>query len=112
MKIRLTYRVLEHLDGSSLFQRLSTAGAYWYSNEPRLQAAADRLREKLVAEPARRDRSITVVLDEDELDVLRSYVEGMEIGGRDNAWDPDGRAEYNAARALLNRIGRRQWKLT
>lgn len=106
VKIRLTWRVLEHLDGSSLYQRPSGLEV-WYSNDPVKQSAADSLRAKVDAADSRVDRSIVVDLTDAEVDVLRGYVDLMEIGGRDMAWDPDGRADYNAARALLNKIGRR-----
>src|SRR5688500_9706961 len=106
MKTILTYRVLEHLDGSGMYQRFGD-DPHWYSHDSVEQAAADSVRRKLDAAPSRKDGSLTVDLDEAEIDMLRGYVEGMEIGGRDNAWDAGGRADYNAARALLNKIGRR-----
>jgi hypothetical protein len=104
--VRLTSRVLEHLDGSSLFQQRDSTGFH-----PDDLGVANTLAYKIDHATHRKDGSVTVHLDSSEIDMVRRYVEGMEIGGRDNAWDPDGRAEYNAARALLNKIGRRPMRL-
>lgn len=107
MRVRLTHRVLVHLDGGSM--ATGVPGTAWYSRDPAAQDAADRLVATLAATRTRKDGSMTIEADDRQLDVLRGYIGGMEMGGRDNAWDPDGRADYNAARALLNRIGRREW---
>lgn len=109
-KVRLTERVLVHLEGSGLFLWNPTARSRpgWYDpNDPAYERKAAALMEKIEGTPTRKDGSKTVVLADHEVDILRGYIEGMEIGGRDNAWDPDSRADYNAARSLLNKIGRR-----
>lgn len=104
MKVRITGRVYDHLEGSGLWQFIGPEPSY--SGDPTRQAAGLSFKAKVEAAPFRKDGSLTVDLTDDEVGVLRRYVEGMEQGGRDNAWDAGGRAELNAARALLTKIGR------
>lgn len=100
--LRLTARVLDYLYMGSLYQRFGDGHEFDATDLP----VADSLVAKINDAPTRKDGSVTLRLTDAEIDMIRGYVEGMEMGGRDNAWDPDGRADYNAARALLNKIGR------
>ena len=98
-KVKLSWRILSHLDGTSLFQDER------YSNDADREAAAQRMRAKVEAAPHRSDRSVVVELTDEELAPLQSYVSSMRDAARDSAYDPDARADYNAARALIARIG-------
>lgn len=105
MIVKLSWRILSHLDGTSLFQDER------YSNDPDSEAAAQRMRAKVLDAPTRSDRSVVVDLTDEELAPLQSYVASMRDAARDSAYDPDARADYNAARALSARIGDpdREW---
>jgi hypothetical protein len=94
-RYRLSPRVLSFLEGSSIYQ-----------SSPGADPGADELRAAL--DDGHRswnmDGSRSVVLSDDHARRIRRYIEGMEMGGRDNAWDPDGRADMNSARALLRKL--------
>jgi hypothetical protein len=50
------------------------------------------------------DGSVKVALTQNQQDTLYGYIECMHIRGRLHAWDSDGRADMNAAAALLRQL--------
>jgi hypothetical protein len=101
-KVRLTRRILSHLDGSGLYQRYPGSV---YSNDPQVQADADGLVEEIDGAKVRADGSVTIVLTAGELLVLRGQVEVLASASRDDAgWEPEALADLNAARALLRKL--------
>ena len=95
MKIRIPARVADHL--------LSSQAAYTPEADPEMAAVLTAIR----AANTRKDGSCTItVADPEELDALRVYVEAMEAGAADNAYDPDGLADLNSARAVLRALQR------
>lgn len=98
--VKLSWRILSHLDGTGLFQHER------YSSDADTEAAAQRMRAKVESAPHRADKSVSVKLDELELEVVREYVDGLLASARcDAGWDADARADLNAARAFLRKYG-------
>lgn len=101
-KVRLSKRVLVHLDGSGLYQRYPGSV---YSNDPQVQEDAEGLVAEIDAAKVRADGSVTIVLSAGERLVLRDQVELLRDVSRDDAgWLPDALADYNAARACLRQL--------
>lgn len=92
MRVRLSYRVLEHLSGS--------------------QAATDRtqpdyeLFHKVLHAPTRKDGSAYLELTDEERAELLIYVEVFEIGASQNIYpgEADTLADLNAARAAVRAL--------
>lgn len=107
IRVEITRKVWEHLEGSGLWQHVGDRPNY--SSVPHEQAAAESFVSKVNSARPRKDGSMRVDLTAWEVEVLRGQVGMMEIGGRDNAWTPEGRGDLAAARALLRKIGRRAY---
>jgi hypothetical protein len=76
------------------------------------EKAARSLMRKLDQAPVRKDRSCTLQLTDEELDMLDSYVGAFAAGAADNTWDVDGRADLAAARGAqrqLTKLGVEVW---
>jgi hypothetical protein len=100
MKVRVTRRVGEHLEGTQAWYDVS------YDRPSREDAETLGLMRKYREAPTRKDGSRTVDLTDAELTVLWEYAESLAVVGSDNAWEPDGLADLNAARACLRQIVR------
>jgi hypothetical protein len=95
-KIRIPARVADHL--------LSTEPAYTPESDPELA----RVLKVIRGTQHHADGSYHIdVTDRGELDSLQVYVEAMATGARDNAHDPDGLADFNAAKAVLRALAKR-----
>lgn len=98
MKIRLSARVLSYLEGSGPYQ-----GQTYSANET-LEAAAQSMVAKIKEASQRKDGSRTVDLTETEQEVLLDYGTSLIESSRDELFNPDNRADYNAGRALVRQI--------
>lgn len=102
--VRITRRVGEHLMGTQAYYDVGG----WVGSPANPNSREDpetlSLMRKLHSATFRKDGSVTLDLTDLELVVLREYVEGLATVGSDNAWDPDGLADLNAARACLRQI--------
>lgn len=95
IKLRIPARVFDHLEGSQ--------AACTPESDPEMAAVLAKLR----AANRRKDGSRLITLsDAEEVDTLLIYVEAMAAGAADNAYDPDGLADLNSARAVLRAIAR------
>ena len=98
MRARLTRRVWGFLEGTQ-------AWADTRSGRPSHENPDDlSLMRKVRDAPTRKDGSAIVDLTPGEVEALLSYAEAMERAAADNAWEPDGLADLNAARGMLRRI--------
>lgn len=104
MRLLITQRIQDNIAGSGAGQALR----WWKPGEPmppgedaETMSMASKI---LLTKSTRKDRAVWVELTDGEADTLRIYIEAMEVGGRDNAYDPDGRADMNAAVALLRKM--------
>lgn len=99
--IRVTQRVAFFLSGTQAWADRRDDTSHPDSGEE----ACRNLMRKLDAAPrTRKDKSVTLRLEVDELDALESYVGAMSAGAADNTWDPDGVADLLAARGALRQI--------
>ena len=104
--VRISRRVLDFLDGSSIFQEPHRD----YSSDAALSAAARRLVAKLTAATSRKDGSVTIAVDLLEARVLYDYTSAMVAGARDNLGpyvdeDNSALAEVNSGRVPLPSAG-------
>ena len=102
MKLRISARILSHLSGSQA----------WQSPQPDYNSAEEvKQMDRLQDANRRKDGSIVIDLDAAERACLREYVDVMAIGAQDNIEPPgysygnDALADYNAASALLRKLG-------
>jgi hypothetical protein len=98
VKIKLTERFLSYLSGSQLMQTPDNLEAHGYG------VAGQQVIEKIHAAPRRKDRSRTIEVDVDQVEVLRDYAETLNVIGGDTSYDADGRADLACARALLRHL--------
>lgn len=93
--VRVTRLILEHLEGTGAWQQ----DGHPYDPEEL------SLMKKLQDAPRRKDRSVTVKLTYRERVFLAEHVEVEIIGAQDNIGSyPEALGEYNACRAMLNRL--------
>ena len=97
--VRISARVQSHLSGSDAWQSGQRSVERGYER----QSTVDMMN---LIKNARTyaDGSVRVDLTPEQCDTLYACTECMEIGGHDNAHDSDGRADMNAARALLRQL--------
>jgi hypothetical protein len=98
--IRLTARILGHLDGAQATYDVRAGRV------PDGDEELGSLFRKVEAAPVRKDGSATVSLTPGEAVALRGYVEAQAAGAADNVGpdDPWALAELNACRALLRKL--------
>ncbi|ATN87822.1 hypothetical protein SEA_BIGSWOLE_153 [Mycobacterium phage Bigswole] len=106
MKVRISRRVIGHLEGSDAWQSGQRAVASGHEN----QSTVDMM-EAIKAASRRKDGSVTVDLDDDQRATLYEYADVMAIGARDNVTPPgdpygdnDALSDLNAARALMRQL--------
>jgi hypothetical protein len=102
VKVLVTSRVQSYLSGTGVYQKVQ-----WDDSEGLQQEdpASVTLMQKVHTAPVtRKDRAVTVELSREEAVCLREYAESLEMIGRDNSWDADGRADLNAGAALLRKL--------
>jgi hypothetical protein len=98
VKFRISPRVWSFLSGSQAWIDARRGGP---SNEHPEDLA---LMQKVMSGRVYKDGSLRPDLTPREAADLIGYIEGMEIGASDNAWDPDGLADLNTSRALLRHL--------
>lgn len=107
IRLLITRRIQDNLDGSGAGQAV---GRWWNPGDPFPEGEdADTMGlmvKCLNTDTRRKDRAVWVDLTDGELEALEIYVGAMEAGARDNAWDPDGLADLNAAVALTRQISK------
>ncbi|QAY12332.1 hypothetical protein SEA_FOXTROTP1_150 [Mycobacterium phage FoxtrotP1] len=106
MKVRISRRVIGHLEGSDAWQSGQRAVASGHER----QSTADMM-EAIKAAPRRKDGSVTVDLDDEQRAALYEYADVMAIAAADNVTAPgdpygdnDALADLNAARALMRQL--------
>jgi hypothetical protein len=105
MKVHITARVDSFLSGTSVYQSVVFKVTDEEMLADRESPEAISLMRKIVGtKSTRKDWRITVDLTEAEIRYLAETVECMYLIGKDNAWDADGRADLNAAAALLRQL--------
>lgn len=107
MKVLVTRRVRDFLAGTGAGQHVNRPEG-WSPGQPippgeELDTMTLMCRVFFI-HPSRKDKSVWVELDDELAAVLKGYLGAMEAVGADNSWDPDGRADASAARALLRKL--------
>lgn len=106
-RLRVPARLHEWFEGSDAALALEHDGSDDDSAHNPRDYDPDRLSayRKIFDTPARADGSCHVAgLTADELDVLKWDAEYFVMLAADNTWNADGRADLNAARAMLRAI--------
>ncbi|QIQ63316.1 hypothetical protein SEA_SETTECANDELA_200 [Mycobacterium phage Settecandela] len=107
-KVRVSARVIGHLEGSDAWQSGQRVVESGYER----QSTVD-MTEAIKAARRRKDGSVTVELDDEQRDALYSMADVMAIGAADNVTAPgdpygdnDAVSDLNAARALMRQLKR------
>lgn len=100
-RLLISPRVESFLSGSGAYQTVQHRSANTQGDSP---TQLSLMRKILDAPVTRKDGRFYVELTAEEADDLRSYIEAMEAGARDNTWDADGRADLFAATKLLEQM--------
>ena len=101
-KVRISSRVIGHLEGSDAWQSGWAAVECGYERGSTVQ-----MTEAIKAGKRRKDGSVSVWLSEEQCDALYRMADCMKLGAQDNlGWMPEALGDFNAARSLMKNLKR------